>query len=267
MIMLPKTRHRARRLRSGVLTLTLAAFVPLAVPVTASASTIPGYPPPGAFVSYPLGNEFLNQVNANSETNQKTVFKVKFGLGEGASPIVTAVNRAVAVTSRCANCTAIAIGFQVVTTTDQDLVDLRAINVAKATNNDCTATCNAVADAYQVVVATDTPQPMSFGQLLSPQQRNALYQLRSEFLALPNSGLSLPQIEAQCGVLAGQAMDILEDANSGGPSSGAPVDTTPTLPTFSRGVHGVGADTELTGSGQPVVNLYHDLQSKPSWSG
>ena len=122
--------------------------------------------------------------STDSETDQKTVFKVKFGLGEGASPTITAINRAVALTSRCANCTAIAIGFQVVTTTEQDLVDLHAINVAKATNNDCTATCDAVADVYQVVVATDTPQPMSFVKLLSPQQRNALYQLRSEFLAL-----------------------------------------------------------------------------------
>lgn len=270
--MLPKTRHRARRLRSGVLTLTLAVFVPLAIPVTASASTIPGYPPPGDFVSSPFGNEFLNQVNADSETDQKTVFKVKFGLGEGASPTITAINRAVALTSRCANCTAIAIGFQVVTTTEQDLVDLHAINVAKATNNDCTATCDAVADVYQVVVATDTPQPMSFGKLLSPQQRNALYQLRSEFLALPNSGLSLTQIQAKCQDLAGQAVDILQDANSGGPSSGgpssgAPVYTTPTLPTFSPAAHGVGSYTELTGTDQPVVNLYHDLQSKPSWSG
>lgn len=267
MTMLPKTRHRARRLRSGVLTLTLAVFVPLAIPVTASASTIPGYPPPGDFVSSPFGNEFLNQVNADSETDQKTVFKVKFGLGEGASPTITAINRAVALTSRCANCTAIAIGFQVVTTTEQDLVDLHAINVAKATNNDCTATCDAVADVYQVVVATDTPQPMSFGKLLSPQQRNALYQLRSEFLALPNSGLSLTQIQAKCQDLAGQAVDILQDANSGGPIAGAPVYTTPTLPTFSPAAHGVGSYTELTGTDQPVVNLYHDLQSKPSWSG
>ncbi len=142
---------------------------------------------------------------------------MKFGLGVGAGPFVTAVNRAVALTSRCANCTAIAIGFQVVTTTYHDLVDLRAINVAKATNNDCTATCDAVADAYQVVVATDTAQPQTFGQMLSQSQLNALYQIRSEFLALQNSGLSLSDIQAQCQDLASQAVTILQDASDGGP--------------------------------------------------
>jgi hypothetical protein len=263
MTMLPKTRRRARRLRSGVLTLTLAAFAPLAIPATASASTIPGYPPPGAFLGSPLGNEFLNQVNANSYRDQKTVFKMKFGLGVGAGPFVTAVNRAVALTSRCANCTAIAIGFQVVTTTDQDLVDLRAINVAKATNNDCTATCEAVADAYQVVVATDTPRPLTFGQMLSQSQLNALYQIRSEFLALQNSGLSLSDIEAKCQDLASQAVSILQDASDGGPTSGGPSYTTFTRPTATPAVHGTDAGTEPSGNGRPVVDLYHDFQFRP----
>jgi hypothetical protein len=256
MTMLPNARRRARR--SGVLTLTLAAFVPLAIPVTASASTIPGYPPPGAFVSYPVGNEFLNQVNADSVTNQKTVFKVKFGLGEGVSPIVNAVNRAVALTSRCDNCNAIAIGFQVVTTTDRDLLSIHATNVAVATNYDCVVTCDAEADAYQVVVATDTPQAMPFGQLLDPSRLSALYKLRAEFMALPNSGLSLPQIQAKCQDLANQAMTILEDARYAGPDVPAV-----TAPAMSPAVPGAGTDTELTGSDRPVVDLYHDFQFRP----
>ena len=254
--MLPKARRRARR--SGVLTLTLAAFVPLAIPVTASASTIPGYPSPGAFVSYPVGNEFLNQVNADSVTNQKTVFKVKFGLGEGVSPIVNAVNRAVALTSRCENCNAIAIGFQVVTTTAQDLLSIHATNVAIATNDDCDVTCDAEADAYQVVVATDTPQAMPFGQLLKSSQLSALYNLRAQFMALPNSGLSLSEIQAKCQDLANQAMTLLEDASYAGPS-----DSAVTAPTISPTVHGAGTDTELTGSDRPVVDLYHDFQFRP----
>ena len=258
--MLPNTRHRARRRRSLALTLTLAAFGSLAIPVTASASTIPGYPAPGAFLSYPVGNEFLNQVNAFSATDQKTVFKVKFGLGEGASPVVTAVNRAEALTTRCANCTAIAIGFQVVTTTDQDLAELHAINDAEAVNKSCTGTCDAVADAYQVVVATDTAKPMPFGQLLSRQQLTELYQLRSQFLALPNSGLTLTQIEAKCQDLASQAVTILEEASPAGPDSGPPFYPAPPVPAFSPVV-------PLTGTGQPVVNLYHELQNKPFWKG
>ena len=43
-----------RRLRSGVLAVTMAAFVPLAVPVTASASTYPFFTPPGYHVTYPV---------------------------------------------------------------------------------------------------------------------------------------------------------------------------------------------------------------------
>ncbi len=262
--MLPTMRHRARRLRSGALTLTLAAFVPLAIPMTASASTNPSsQTTPSYFISPPFGNEFLNQVTANSQTNAKTDFEVKFGLGQGASPIVTAVNRATALTSQCANCTAIAIAFQVVTTTDNDLLDLRAVNVAKATNNSCTGTCDSVADAYQVVVATDTSRPMSFGQLLSKQQLNQLYQVRSQFLALPDSGLPLTQIEAECQVLAGQATQILESGNNAGPNSGPPVYTGPSLPTFSPAVHGAGTGTEQADGNSPVVNLYHALQYRP----
>lgn len=260
MTMLPKT----RRLRSGALALTIAAFVPLAISGSASASTIQG---PGNFGSSPQGNKIVNQVNADTVTNHKTVFKVKFGLGVGASPVVTAVNRAMALTSRCARCNAIAIGFQVITTTERDLVALHAVNVASAINDSCTVTCGAVADAYQVVVATDTPQALSFGQLLSPQQLIALYYLRSQFLALPHSGLSLTQIQAQCEDLVQQAIAILQDANYGGPSYGAPIYTTFTPPSFSPAVPGAGAATELASSNQPVVKLYRDIQFQPSSAG
>jgi hypothetical protein len=253
MTMLPKT----RRLRSGALALTIAAFVPLAISGSASASTIQG---PGNFG--PQGNKIVNQVNADAVTNHKTVFKVKFGLGVGAGPVVTAVNRAMALTSRCASCNAIAIGFQVVTTTERDLVALHAVNVASAANDNCTVTCGAVADAYQVVVATDTPQALSFGQLLSPQQLIALFNLRSQFLALPHSGLSLTQIQAQCEDLVQQAMAILQDANYGGPSY-----TTFTPPSFSPAVPGAGAATKLASSNQPVVKLYRDIQFQPSSAG
>jgi hypothetical protein len=260
MTMLPKT----RRLRSGALALTIAAFVPLAISGSASASTIQGL---GNFVSSPQGTEIVNHVTADTGTNHKTVFKVKFGLGVGASPVVTAVNRATALTRRCASCNAIAIGFQVVTTTEQDLVALHAVNVASAANDSCTATCGAVADAYQVVVATDTSQALSFGQLLSPQQLIALYNLRSQFLALPHSGLSLTQIQDSCEDLVQQAMAILQDANYGGPSYGASIFTTFTPPSFSPDVHGASPATKLTSSNQPVVKLYRDIQFLPPSAG
>lgn len=271
--------------------LTLTAFVPLAIPVTASASINPAYPVSGDYFGYPQGNEFVNVVKADSQTNQRTVFKVRFGLGVGFSPTISAVNRAVALASQCADCHAIAIGFQVVTTTERDLTAIHALNVASASTKDCTVTCSAVADAYQVVVATDTPQPMSFGWLLG-QQLVALLNLRSQFLALPNSGLSLAQIQAKCQDLVNEAVALLQDGNDGNdgndggpgywgdpsypPQSGYggppsyptnPGDQAFTRPTYSPAVHGAEAGTQLTGDGEPVVQVYRDLQFQPFSAG
>jgi len=113
MTMLPKARHGAQLLRCGALALMTATFVPLAIS-SASASTIPG--PVGFLGGWP-GEYAVNQVNATEVTSQKTVFNVKWELGELAGPYVTAVNHATALTAWCANCNAIAIGFQVITTT------------------------------------------------------------------------------------------------------------------------------------------------------
>jgi hypothetical protein len=242
--MLPKTRRGFRRMRSGALTLTLTAFVPLAIPAAASAS------------SYAQGNELVNTVNADTSTNSKTVFNVKFQLGEGASPAFSAVNRATATTSDCANCTTIAIGFQVVTATEAGLLAIHTDNVATATNDDCTVVCSATADAYQVVVATDSSAPMSFYRLLSPQQFSELNKIGSEFNALPDDGLTLTQVQAECQSLVNQAIAILQAGNGGT----APV--TSRLPAFSPAIHGAGTDTGLTTSDAPVVNVYRDIQSK-----
>ncbi|HLK78686.1 MAG TPA: hypothetical protein VKU77_34175 [Streptosporangiaceae bacterium] len=256
MTMLPKKRHGARLLRFGALALMTAAFVPLAIS-GASAGTIPG---PVDFPAGLPGSYTVNQVNAIAVTNQKTVFNVKWNLGEPEGPVVTAINHATALTARCANCTAIAIGFQVVTTTERDLVNLRADNVSTAINKNCTATCTAVADAYQVVVATDTSQPMSFGDLLSKQQLTALNNLRSQFLALPKSGLSLTQIQAECQDLATQAVTILQSADPAAPGPDASV-YTGLLPSFSPAVHAM--DTAPSGTDLPVVELYKDIQFHP----
>jgi hypothetical protein len=99
--------------------------------------------------------------------------------------------------------------------------------------------------------------------MLSQSQLNALYQIRSEFLALQNSGLSLSDIEAKCQDLASQAVSILQDASDGGPTSGGPSYTTFTRPTATPAVHGTDAGTEPSGNGRPVVDLYHDFQFRP----
>jgi hypothetical protein len=265
-----------RRLRSGVLAVTMAAFVPLAVPVTASASTFDGYTPPGDHVIYTVGTQFVNQVYAGSFMDGGTVFREKFQLGVGTGSTINAVNRAVAVASRCDGCSAVALGFQIVTTTVQDLQTIHAVNVADAKNIYCVDTCAAFADVFQVVVATDTPQPLTYGQLLSEAQLNGLIFIRTEFLALERSGLPLPVISAQCQHLVAQAVTILQDARVGGPGTGWPSyaaftrpanSTAATQPAFSPAVPAASAGSGPSGSGRPVVNLYHDMQYRPFSAG
>jgi hypothetical protein len=256
--MLPRMRHLLRRLRSGALTLALAALVPLAIPAAASASVgpyfAPGFAEPGSFVISTGPGPIVNQVHADSVVSQTNVFRVRFQLGVSLSPVVGAVNRSVALTSKCSNCNAIAIAFQIVTTTEQDLVSLDATNVAIATNYDCTGTCDAEAEAYQLVVATDTPQAMPFAGLLNPIEIGALYNVAAQFDALPYSGLDLSQIQAACEDLVNQAMTILQDASYSGPNQ-------PSVPTLSPAVNGAGTNAALTQSDRPVLKLYHDFQS------
>ena len=268
--MLPRMRYGVRRLRSGALALALAAFVPLAIPAAASASPTPAEfdnaspgPPgfnfagPGNFVISPIWGAVVNQVHADSVVNHKTVFRVKFQLGVGINPYVDAVNQAVALTSGCRDCNAIALAFQIVTTTEADLLSVDATNVAKATNDDCTDTCDSEAEAYQLVVATDTPQALPFSGLLNWLQLGALYNIQAQFDALPQSGLDLSQIQAQCEDLVNQAMTILQDASYG------PNQPSGNTPMFSPAVDGAGTNTQLTQSDRPVVTLYRDLQYKP----
>jgi hypothetical protein len=250
------TRLGAWRPRACALAFTLALFAPLAIPVTASASTIP----PGGYVSSPQGNEFVNNVSAASPTQGNHAFKVKFELGVGVTPTISAVEHANA-TAQCPGCTAIAIGFQVVTTTlNYYDTQINLKNDAIATTGACVPGCTAVADGYQVVVATNSTQALNFGQLLSPGQLIQLYDIRSEVLALPNSGLTVAQIQAKCQSLVSQVVSILQDASGGDFGSFS-------LPTFSPSVHGAGTANELTGFGTPLVKLFKSIQVTPASAG
>jgi hypothetical protein len=254
--MLPRMRHGVRRLRSGALTLALAAFVPLAIPAAASANVGPGFAPsfaePANQVIYTGPGPIVNQANAASALDLDDVFKVKTQLAVSLSPVVNAFNHSVALTSECSNCYAISIAFQIVTTTEQDLVSLDAINVASATNYQCTGICDADAEAYQLVVATDTPQAMPFAALLSPVQIFELYQVQTMFNDLPRDGLSPSQIGTTSTYLVNQAMNILLNATY---QASAPM--------YSPAVHGAETNAALTQSDRPVVKLYHDVQSSP----
>jgi hypothetical protein len=253
------TRPGAWKLRSGVLAFTLALFAPLAIPATASASTIP----PGGYLSSPQGNEYVNDVSASSPTQGNPAFKVKFELGVGVTPKISAVEHANA-DAECSGCTAIALGFQVVTTTlnfwDNQL-NLKDDSIA--TTGACAPACTAVADAYQVVVISPTTQAENFGQLLSPGQLVELYDIRSQVLALPDSGLTIDQIQAKAESLAQQVVSILQDGTISTPGF-----SVFTLPSFSPSVHGVGlVEPELASSNQLIVKLFKSIQVTPTSAG
>jgi putative peptide zinc metalloprotease protein len=256
-----KIGHGAGRARRSVLTLALAAFVPLAIPASASATTFPPSWPVAGYDGNVQQGVFVNQVDAVAQTRQP-VFKVKFQLAGGITPTsTTAVNRADART-RCSGCSATAIAFQVVTTTDQDLSLVHALDVATATNAVCAPHCNAVADAYQLVVATDTPNPLAFGTILTPDEMFSLYDIRSEFLSLPSSGLTMSQIQSECQDLANQVAALFEEGSAGGFGYAAF-----TRPSFSPGEYGFGPVVESAPSSQPIVKLYRDIQFDPWTAG
>ncbi|MGH3201094.1 MAG: hypothetical protein ACRDP5_03430 [Streptosporangiaceae bacterium] len=208
-----------------------------------------------------MGNHFVNQVNAYTSRYHEIVFREKFQMGVGTGSTLTAINRAVAVASHCDGCAAVALGFQIVTTTLQGLHAIHAVNDSDATDKYCIDKCAAVADSYQVVVATDTPQPLPFGQLLSEAQLNGLTFVGTEFLALQHLNLPLPVIQADCLNLVNQAVTILTDANIGGPNGGWPSNATLTRPTNSPAV--TGPDVAPVPDAQPVVQLYQDAQYRP----
>ena len=251
--MLLKTINGARRWRPSAVALTLAAFIPSAIPAMASASTVPPSPF-GQHTSSPPENVFVNNVEAVARTSGRPVFKVKFQFRVGATPTIRAVNRARAVT-KCNGCNAIAIGFQVVTTTSHGLAALHLLNVGTADTTACAPDCNAVADAYQVVVATDTQYPLTLGWFVNGRQMSSLSRIRAEFLALPRSGLSISQVQSKCEDLVDQVSAILES------SSYRTSDNASFTRPSSSARHGVDAAGRPTPRREPIVKVYRDIRS------
>jgi hypothetical protein len=243
-----------RRLRALTMAPALAVFILPAIPSSASADT---NPPSFAFGKYsygPHGNVIINDVKAVARTSGHPVFNVKFQFHAGFNPTTSAVNRAAALTT-CAGCRSIAIGFQVVTTTERNLAALHSVDVATATDTACAPRCRAVADAYQVVVATDTPSPLALDWILDPHQKSNMSTIQSEFLALPNSGLTIPQVQSRCEDLVRQVIALLGSGSGGPPSNTA----------FTS--RGVGAATEPAPSRRPVVKVYRDIKLGPADGG
>jgi hypothetical protein len=253
------TRPGAWRLRSCALVFTLALFAPLAIPATASASGVPNIPVSN-YVFTPFGNEFVNDVSASSPAQGNPAFQAKFELGIGVSPTVKAVQNVTA-TAQCAGCTAIAVGFQIVTATLPYITKVEQDDVTLATDGACSPGCTAAALGYQIIVGTNTGGPLSFVELLSRSQMQQLDTIRSEVLALPNSGLSIAGIQSECQDLLSQVVSILQSASYPSFSSFS-------LPTFSPAIHGVGLATEPTsGSSHPIVKWFKSTHFFPVSAG
>lgn len=252
------TRPGAWRLRFGVAAFTLALLAPLAIPATASASGVPNIPVSN-YVFTPYGNEFINDVSASSPAQGNPAFQAKFELGVGVSPLIKAVQNVTA-TAQCSGCTAIAVGFQIVTATLPYISQVQQDEVTLATDGACAPGCTAAALGYQVIVGTNTGGPLTFGDLLSRSEMQQLASIRTEVLSLPTSGLSVAGVESECQDLLNQVVSILESASYESPSSFS-------LPTFSPAIHGVGLTTQSTGSNHPVVKWFKSAHFFPVSAG
>lgn len=229
-------RNGAGWLRRGVLMLALMIFLPLAIPAAASASF--------------MLTTYTNTARAVSRTDFRTDFKVAYQFRHSYStPVVRAVNRSVALTSKCDQCGATAIAFQIVLISKQGLSDIHALNVATATNDECVGTCGALALAYQIVVANDTPT-------LTYKQYLALRRVAQEFKSLPKSHLTIAQIQSQSQQLVNTAMSILEGGSSPAPASPAPV---PAASPLSAALNGPALPSELVNDSRPIVDLYRQI--------
>lgn len=231
--MLSRIRTQSWRLRCGIAALTVP--VTLSIPVTASAA-VAGASPASAQVQ-----SYVNRAEATSHWNWWTDYSVKFQLRQSSASIINADNSAVALTSECHDCGAIAIGFQIVFAPEQSLTTLNVNNNADSTSYACVR-CSTLAEAYQLVYISNSQQRLTLRQLAG------LEYVRFQLEALQYSGLSTDQIQNKVADLASQALTILKDG-----AGTTPVGYTPLL---SPAINGSAQPGQLTELSQPVIDLF-----------
>src|ERR1035441_1886695 len=118
MTMLPKTRRLWSR--CGLMALT----IPITLSMTGAASAVVNDNSPAQTQTYD------NLAQASSQTDRWTDFSVKYQLEQTSAETVNGDNSAVASTSYCHDCGAVAIGFQVLVISRQDLANLHVSNTA-----------------------------------------------------------------------------------------------------------------------------------------
>jgi len=230
-----RIRSGSSRLRYSVA--PLAVLIVLFSSVAASAA-VRGTATAGRQVTY------VNLARATSQRNNWTDYSIRFALRQTSASIINADDTAVARTSRCHDCGATAIAFQVVFASTQDPVTLNENTTADATGTFC-GRCATLAEAYQIVDVSSTQPRLTYKQLAG------LEQVQRELEALRNSGLSTDQIQSEVADLANQVIALLQDSTAAPPSSGVP----------SSALNGFASLAPLTQLSQPDIQLYYQIQT------
>ena len=228
---------RSLRLLYGVVPLTI--LITLFSSVTASAA-VRGTAPASTEVTY------VNLAKAISLRNSQTDYSVRFQLRQSSASIINADDNAVALTSGCHDCGAIAIAFQVVFAPAQSLTALNENSTAEAISNACVR-CSTVALAYQIVDISNTQLRLTHEQLAG------LEYVRLQLKALRYSGLSIDQIQSEVDELANQAIAILQNSTGAAPTSD--------VPSVSPAINGSALLAHMTEITQPGIQLFVKIQS------
>jgi hypothetical protein len=213
----------------------------LTIPMTLCGTGIASAAPRA--VAAPAPAVYNNQAETGSQTNGWTSYDVEYQLGQSVAATVTGSNDAEASATYCHDCGAIAIGFQVLVVSKQELNTINATNSSEAVSAFCTR-CSVFAGAYQIVVATNTPLQLSLGQALG------LADIHAKLLTIERDGLSATRSEQLADGLADEAVAVLQGGGHGPNQAAAysPATARADLP---------GHLTENTG---PIVNLYETLK-------
>ncbi len=239
--MLPKKRDAALWLRYGLM--ALAIFVPLAIPVTASASANLAIRYPGT-----RGRTYVNTATAFSWMLSPSDYALKFKLRQSSASRINADELAAGLAIGCHDCRAVAIAIQVVAVSKRKLAAVKENTRSYAISHDCVR-CSVLADAYEIVFATDSQR------LVTDQQKLGLDQVNTDLQDLRNSELRIDQIQSQVADLVNRIVCILRD-----PSYVARVGAAPNDRASIRSPAGDGPRWERADNDQPVIDVYHQMQ-------
>jgi hypothetical protein len=212
----------------------MALTIPVALAMTGAASAAVNDNSPAQTQTYD------NLAKASSQTDRWTDFSVQYQLKETSAATVDGDNKAVASTKHCHDCGAIAIGFQILVISLQDLTTLNVSNTADATSDACIR-CDTLAGAYQIVYAANSPQ-LTFDQSLG------LAGIEQKLDALRTSGLSTTRMQQLADEFAHQAVFVLEGGIGTYPGSNAPA--------YSPALHSAQLPAAMAENSGPVIDLY-----------